>query len=158
MPGRKSTLPYVIRPSPRHGRGAFATRTIRKGARIVEYRGARMAHEVADQRPASDPTDAYHTLLFELSDGTVIDASVGGNSARWINHGCDPNCEAIEYDDGRIFIHAKRTIRAGEELLYNYRLGYDGRMTQRAKRAFACRCGAPRCRRTMLAYPLLPKR
>jgi SET domain-containing protein len=81
-----------------------------------------------------------------------------GNSARWINHGGDPNCEAIEYDDGRIFIHAKGTIRAGEELLYNYRLGYDGRMTQRAKRAFACRCGAPRCRRTMLAYPLSPKR
>lgn len=106
-----------------------------------------MAREAADQRPSSDPTDAYHTLLFELSDGTVIDASVRGNSARWINHGCDPNCEAVDYDDGRIFIHAKRAIRAGEELLYNYRLGYDGRMTRRAKRAFACRCGAPRCRR-----------
>lgn len=152
------TPPYVVRPSPRHGRGVFAIRTIRKGARIVEYRGARLRRDVADMRPASDPTDSYHTLLFELSDGTVIDASVRGNAARWINHGCDPNCEAFEYDDGRIFIFAKRTIRAGEELSYDYRLVYDGRMTLRAQRAFACRCGAPRCRRTMLEHRCTPKR
>lgn len=148
---KKSTPPYAIRPSPRHGRGAFATQTIRKGARIVEYRGARLSRAAADMRPASDSTDSYHTLLFELSDGTVIDAGLRGNSARWINHGCDPNCEAIEFDDGRIFIYAKCTIRAGEELLYNYRLGYKGRITRQAQRAFACRCGAPRCRHTMLA-------
>lgn len=117
-----------------------------------------MTREEADQRPATDPADSYHTLLFELSDGTVIDASVRGNSARWINHGCDPNCEPVEYDDGRVFIYAKRTIRAGEELLYNYRLGYEGRMTQGAQRAFACHCGAACCRRTMLARRRGPKR
>ena len=60
--------------------------------------------------PLSDPNDPYHTLLFELSDGMVIDAGLRGNAARWINHGCQPNCEAIEYDDGRVFIHARRTI------------------------------------------------
>ena len=103
MPSSKSP-PYVIHPSPTHGRGVFATQTIRKGARIVQYRGARLPSDVADNRPASDSTDPYHTLLFKLHDGTVLDASQGGNAARWINHGCDPNCEAIEYDDGRVFI------------------------------------------------------
>jgi len=139
-----------MRASPRHGRGVFATRTIRKGACIIEYRGARLATNVADERPSTDPADPYHTMQFELSDGTVIDASIRGNAARWINHGCDPNCEPIEHDDGRLFIHARRTIRAGEELCYDYRLNYEGRLTRRAESAFACRCGAHRCRGTML--------
>jgi SET domain-containing protein len=143
--------PYVIRPSPTHGRGVFATRTIRKGARIVEYRGKRMPEDVADNRPATDANDPYHTLLFKLHDGTVLDASLGGNAARWINHGCDPNCEAIEYDKGRVFICARRTIRAGEELRYDYGLEYEGRMSKRAQRGFSCRCGARRCRGTMLS-------
>jgi len=149
VPSSKSP-PYVIHPSPTHGRGVFATQTIRKGARIVQYRGARLPSDVADNRPASDSTDPYHTLLFKLHDGTVLDASQGGNAARWINHGCDPNCEAIEYDDGRVFICAKRTIRAGEELRYDYRLEYEGRMSRSVQRGFACRCGARRCRGTML--------
>lgn len=141
---------YTVRPSPTHGRGVFAIHPIRKGARIVEYRGRRMASAAADERPPTDAADPYHTLLFELSDGTVIDASLRGNTARWINHGCDPNCEAIEYEDGRVFIHARRTIRAGEELTYDYRLAFEGPLSQRARKAFACRCGAQRCRGTML--------
>jgi SET domain-containing protein len=151
MPAATLPPPYAIRRSPTHGRGAFATRTIRKGARIVEYRGRRLAPGMADALPASDPADSYHTLLFELSDGTVIDAGLRGNAARWINHGCEPNCDAIEFDDGRVFIFATRTIRAGEELLYDYRLEYEGRMSRGAQRSFSCRCGAPHCRRTMLA-------
>ena len=149
VPTRSSPI-YVVRPSPTHGRGVFATRTIRKGARIVEYRGVRIDSAAADERPTTDPTDPHHTLLLELSDGTVIDASRRGNAARWINHGCDPNCEAIEYEDMRVFIHARRTIRAGEELKYDYHLVYEGRLSDRARRAFACRCGARRCRGTML--------
>jgi SET domain-containing protein len=141
---------YTVSASPTHGRGVFATRTIRKGARIIEYRGARMSVDAADERPDTDPRDRYHTLQFELSNGTVIDASIRGNAARFINHGCRPNCEPVEHDDGRIYIHARRTIRAGEELCYDYRLGYEGRLTKRAERAFACRCGAARCRGTML--------
>src|SRR5208282_6654824 len=150
MAAPRTPLPYVVRASATHGRGVFATRTSRKGTRIIEYRGARLPRNVADERPASDPMDFYHTMLFELADGNVIDASLHGNAARWINHGCDPNCEAMEYDDGRVFIFAKRTIRAGEELRYDYRLEYEGRMTRKALTAFACRCRAPRCRGTML--------
>ncbi len=63
----------------------------------------------------------------------MIDAGVRGNAARWINHSCDPNCEPIEDAEGRIFIKAKRTIRAGEELSYNYRLNIEGRLTKRER-------------------------
>jgi SET domain-containing protein len=141
---------YALRSSASHGRGAFATRTIRKGARIIEYRGVRSSWDVASERPLSDPDNPYHTLLFELSDGTVIDAGLRGNAARWINHGCQPNCEAIEYDDGRVFIHARRTIRAGEELTYDYRLSFVGPITRKVREAMTCRCGAKRCRGTLL--------
>jgi SET domain-containing protein len=153
MPARRARRPYTIRSSPTHGRGAFATRTIGKGVRIVEYRGARSSWEVACERPPSDSSDPYHTLLFELSDGRVIDAGVRGNAARWINHGCAPNCEAIEYDDGRVFIHARRTIRAGEELTYDYRLSFVGPISRQAREALRCRCGASRCRGTLLLKP-----
>jgi hypothetical protein len=150
MAAARARRPYAVRRSPTHGRGAFATRTIRKGARVIEYRGARSSWDVACRRPPSDPTDPYHTLVFELADGTVIDAGVRGNAARWINHGCQPNCEAIEYDDGRVFIHAKRTIRAGEELTYDYRLSFVGPISRRALVALRCRCGAKRCRGSLL--------
>ncbi|HEY1325375.1 MAG TPA: SET domain-containing protein-lysine N-methyltransferase [Casimicrobiaceae bacterium] len=142
--------PYVVRRSRIHGRGVFATRTIRKGKDIIEYRGERITMKEADRRPDSDPDNPYHTFLFELDDGRVIDAAVRGNAARWINHSCDPNCEPYEDDEGRVFIAAKRTIRKGEELAYNYRLNVDGRITRAMREAYACRCGARRCRGTML--------
>ena len=153
MASGRARRPYTVRSSPTHGRGAFATRTIRKRIRIVEYRGARSSWDVACERPPSDPSDPYHTLLFELSDGRVIDAGVRGNAARWINHGCEPNCEAIEYDDGRVFIHARRTIRAGEELTYDYRLSFVGPISRQAREALRCHCGAKRCRGTLLLKP-----
>jgi SET domain-containing protein len=153
VPTPRPKRPYTVHSSPAHGRGAFATRTIRKGARIIEYRGARSSWDVASERPLSDPADPYHTLLFELSDGTVIDAGVRGNAARWINHGCEPNCEARETDNGRVFIHARRTIRAGEELTYDYRLSFVGPISKRAREAMRCRCGARRCRGTLLLKP-----
>jgi len=142
--------PYIVRRSAIHGRGVFAARTIRKGADIIEYRGQRITMKEADRRPDSDPDNPYHTFLFELDDGRVIDAAVRGNAARWINHSCAPNCEPYEDDDGRVFIAAKRTIRKGEELGYDYQLNVDGRVTKAMREAYACRCGAPRCRGTML--------
>ncbi|HZQ62996.1 MAG TPA: SET domain-containing protein-lysine N-methyltransferase [Casimicrobiaceae bacterium] len=148
MPAK--TKPYAVRHSAIHGRGVFATRTIRKGAEIIEYRGQRTTWEVGSERQGQDPADPYHTFLFELDDGRVIDASVRGNAARWINHSCDPNCEAVEDDDGRVFIHARRTIRAGDELAYDYRLHIDGRITNAMREAYACRCGARRCRGSLL--------
>ena len=141
---------YVVRRSRIHGRGVFATRTIRKGSDIIEYRGRRISMDEADNLPDSDPDNPFHTFLFELNDGRVIDAGVRGNAARWINHSCRPNCVPYEDDDGRVFIEAKRTIRAGEELSYDYRLNVPGRRTAKMLADYACRCGAPRCRGTML--------
>ena len=142
--------PYSVRNSPIHGRGVFAARTIRKGEDIIEYRGRRVTSEEADELPDSDPNNPYHTFLFELNDGRVIDAARGGNASRWINHSCRPNCEPYEDDDCRVFIAAKRTIRAGEELGYDYKLNVPGRHTPRLLANYACRCGAPRCRGTMV--------
>jgi SET domain-containing protein len=146
---RKTPI-YVVRNSPIHGRGVFAGRTIRKGTCIVEYRGERISVREAERRPDSDPDNPYHTFLFELNDGRLIDASVRGNAARWINHSCDPNCEPFEDDDGRVFIEARRTIRKGEELAYDYNLRLGGRITAKIKRDYGCRCGASGCRGTML--------
>ena len=141
---------YTVRNSPIHGRGVFATQTIRKGADVVEYRGRRISVEQADDLPDSDPRNPFHTFLFELNDGRVIDAGVRGNAARWINHSCQPNCVPYEDDDGRVFIEAKRTIRAGEELSYDYKLNVPGRRSARMLANYACRCGSPRCRGSML--------
>ena len=141
---------YRVRNSPIHGRGVFAACDIRKGTRIIEYRGERIDAEEVGSRPDSDPKNPYHTFFFELDDGRVIDAGVRGNAARWINHSCDPNCEPIEDDNGRVHIVARRGIRRGEELAYDYKLTVEGRITARMRRGYACKCGSSNCRGSML--------
>jgi len=150
MPTIKPTPAYIVRNSIIHGRGVFARRTIRKGSVVIEYRGNRTTWDVALERPPSDPDNPTHTFFFEISDGTVIDAGVRGNAARWINHSCDPNCETFEDDDGRVFIEALRTIRAGEELTYDYKLALDGRLSRKTLAEYACRCGTAKCRGSLL--------
>ncbi|MEO6749576.1 MAG: SET domain-containing protein-lysine N-methyltransferase [Casimicrobiaceae bacterium] len=140
----------MVRHSQIHGRGVFAARTIRNKQTIIEYRGERTSWKEANKRPASDPDNPYHTFLFGLDDGRVIDADVRGNAARWINHSCKPNCETFEDEDGRVFIAARRKIEPGEELSYDYQLTYDGRMGKKMRAAYECRCGAKSCRGTML--------
>jgi SET domain-containing protein len=150
MPETKSKRDYVVRNSVIHGRGVFAANKIRKGKTIVEYRGDRTTWDIASLRPDSDPDNPYHTFIFELSDGRVIDAGIKGNAARWINHSCDPNCITSETEKGRVFIEALRKIRPGDELTYDYRLSYDGKLTRKVREAFACRCGTEACRGSML--------
>jgi SET domain-containing protein len=139
----------VIRRSPIHGRGVFAARPIAKGARIIEYTGRRIAYTLANRLYGDDERAPTHTFLFELDDDMVIDAGQGGNAARWINHSCDPNCEAVD-EDGRIFIDALRAIAPGEELGYDYGITLDERHSPREKRRWPCFCGAANCRRTLL--------
>lgn len=91
-----------------------------------------------------------HTLLFDLGDGLVIDGSRGGNSARWINHGCEPNCEAV-VDGRRIEIFALRNIEPDEELLLDYQLQLDRDAEDSDASVYTCRCGASTCRSSMLA-------
>jgi SET domain-containing protein len=133
-----------VRSSSVHGRGVYAINPIRKGRRIIEYTGERVSWENAP----NDPEDP-HTFNFGLENGDVINPEVGGNEARWINHSCDPNCEAIEEND-RIYIYAMRSIRPGEELFYDYALELDEPITNELREEFACHCGSAKCRGTML--------
>jgi len=148
--GTRTRRRYIVRKSGIHGRGVFAAARIPKGTRIIEYKGQRVTHEEVDRRYADVSETDSHTFLFEVDDDWVIDASVRGNAARWINHGCSPNCEAVE-EDGRIFIEATRDIRPGEELTYDYNITLEERHTPRMKRIWTCLCGAKRCRGTILA-------
>ncbi len=132
-----------------HGKGVFAVRKIRKGARIIEYTGERISWKKAQQLPAHDPKNPHHTFFFSLDDGKVIDAGVGGNEARWINHSCEPNCETSE-SKGRVYVFALRTLKAREELFYDYRLEPAEPRTEKLERLFRCNCGSANCRGTML--------
>ena len=151
---RRPVLPVrrflSLRRSAIHGQGVYARAPIPADTRIIEYRGERIPNAEAERRYPDDFSAAHHTFLFALDDDTtMIDAAYGGNLARWINHSCDPNCEAVE-EDGRIYIESIRDIEPGEELAYDYNYILDERHTPRMKKRFPCRCGAPTCRGTIL--------
>jgi SET domain-containing protein len=141
---RKPAVRIEVRESGVHGHGVYAMESIPRSTRIIEYTGQRVSWEGAPN-DENDP----HTFNFGLDNGEVINPQIGGNDARWINHSCDPNCEAIEEDD-RIFIDALRDIQAGEELFYDYALEIDEPITEESKKKFACHCHSPNCRGTML--------
>lgn len=142
-----------VRRSGVHGKGVFALKPIAAGTRLFEYTGELITWAEALRRHPHDPSQPDHTFYFHIDDQHVIDGAHGGNASRYINHSCDPNCEAEE-DGGRVFIVALRPIAPGEELSFDYGLVLDGRHTAKVKKQFACWCGAPACRGTMLA----PKR
>lgn len=145
-----------VRDSQIHGRGVFARHDLAAGTQVIEYRGRRLTHAEADRRFA-DSLDGGHTFLFTLNEKFLIDGNDGGNAARWINHSCAPNCEAMiyvnkDYDEARdrVWIETLRPIAAGEELTYNYGIVLSVRHSPRLKRIWACRCGAPGCTGTLL--------
>jgi SET domain-containing protein len=150
-PWKESPNPYFeLRTSEIQGTGAFATRTIKKGTRIIEYLGQRISWRTADKRYDDEKMSRHHTFLFTIDDKIVIDAAVDGNDARFINHSCDPNCEAIT-DRKRIFIDAKKTIAAGTELVYDYQYERSDDHSAEDEKFYKCRCGSPKCRGTILA-------
>jgi hypothetical protein len=148
---------FEIRASPIAGLGAFALRRIRAGRRIIEYLGRRISTEEADAQYDDDGMNQHHTVLFSVDDDTVIDASVDGNEARFINHACAPNCQAVN-EDGRIFIEALEDIEPGAELVYDYSLTRDEPWDPRWAKLYACHCGAPSCRGILLTSPKPPAR
>jgi uncharacterized protein len=139
-----------IKASPIQGLGAFAVRPIPAGIRLIEYAGERLTPSQADQRYPDDECERHHTYLFAIDDAVVIDAAVDGNDARFINHSCDPNCDAV-IEDSRIWIETIRNVEVGEELAYDYAYVLDERHSPAAKRRFPCHCGSPSCRGTILA-------
>ncbi|MBX3713839.1 MAG: SET domain-containing protein-lysine N-methyltransferase [Lysobacter sp.] len=152
MPKKK----IVARLSNIHGNGVFADEPIRKGERIVRYKGKLRTHDEVD-RLYGELEENGHTFLFTLNDRYVIDANEDGNVARWLNHSCDPNCESVieENDKGKphkdkVFIEAIRNIKPGEELTYNYGIVLAERHTPKLKKIWECRCGSKNCTGTML--------
>ncbi len=150
------TRRIVARRSPIHGNGVFAVAPIAKGDEVIEYKGSLMTHAEADQL-YGDGGETGHTFLFTLNDDYLIDANRRGNTARWINHSCAPNCRALieEHAGGdrrkdKVLIEAIRHIRPGEELTYDYGIVLDVPHSARLKKIWACRCGSPKCIGTML--------
>ena len=146
----------VLRRSHIHGNGVFAAKPLPAQKRVVQYRGALVTHDEVDDTHGGD-VETGHTFLFTLNDLFVIDGNSKGNIARWINHSCTPNCEAVAVDHRsgdvakeRVFIETIRPLQAGEELTYDYGITLEDRHTPRLKNIWACRCGAQRCTGTML--------
>ena len=141
-----------MRHSKIHGNGVFALQHIPAGERLIEYKGKRMTHAAADKIYGYESeADNAHTFLFIIDEKILIDANFNGNSARWLNHSCNPNCQSMD-EEGRIYIETIRAVKPGEELLYDYRLSVDERYTPEVKARYKCLCGAKKCRGTML-YP-----
>jgi SET domain-containing protein len=134
---------YSTRVSPIHGRGLFALRTLEAGTTLGEFSGRRMTWPGVEE---VESAGEGHTFLFELGDGSVLDGGQGGNSLRWLNHGCEPNCEAVQ-DGARIWIQTTRLVAAGDELLIDYALQIEPGEPQDAH---PCHCGAASCRGTMV--------
>ena len=140
---------FELRSSPIQGLGAFATKDIPKGTRLIEYTGERISNKEADRRYDDDAMRRHHTFLFILSNRTVIDAAYGGNESRFINHSCDPNCETL-IERGHIWIESIKDIPAGTEIAYDYMYDDDPKYTEKDYLFYACHCGAENCRGTIV--------
>lgn len=133
-----------------HGKGVFALCGMAAGETVIEYVGEIISMVEALRRHPHDSNDPEHTFYFHIDDARVIDGLYGGNASRWINHSCRPNCVPDEVD-GRIFIKTRRQVWAGEELTFNYGLISDEPLTEVLRAKYTCRCGAKKCKGTMLA-------
>jgi SET domain-containing protein len=139
-------MALVIRRSKIHADGVHTTSPIKRGTIVAEYTGPRLTNAQAD----AIYERSNRTYLFGLVDGErVID---GDGIAAFINHSCDPNCEADEVE-ARVIIRAIRKISAEEELAYDYNL-YDGDLDDAA----LCFCGAKNCRGSMYSERELKRR
>lgn len=144
--GRKPvTSEYiVVRRSRIHGTGVYARKDVPKGARVIEYTGEKVTKKESDRRSRlplennADNPEMGAVYLFELNKRYDVDGYVDFNTARLINHSCDPNCES-DIIRGKIWIIALRDIKKGEELTYNYNYGWEDYEDHE------CQCGTYRC-------------
>lgn len=123
----------VFKPSAIHGMGGFARTDLVPGARIIEYVGEKITKKESLAR-----CERNNEYIFALDDESDLDGNVSWNPARFFNHSCEPNCEAV-MEGGRIWMVSLRAIRAGEELTFNY--GYD----LVDYREHTCHCGSMGC-------------
>jgi uncharacterized protein len=150
------TSAFEVRASRIQGKGGFATRDIKRGERIIEYIGDRITHREASERYDDDAMGRHHTFLFAVNSRVCIDGDRPANIARFINHSCEPNCEAIA-EKSRVFIRATRAVAAGDELFYDY--AYETDLTaEEARTLYPCKCGSSKCRGTIAALPKARKK
>lgn len=117
--------------------GLFASKAIAKGDKVIEYKGKKYTHKQVDEDEKFDNSKAIY--LFTLNKKYVLDGDTKTNTAKYINHTCDPNCE-VDIVKGKIWISAIKDIKPGEELSYDYGFGYDENYKQ-----FRCKCGSKIC-------------
>lgn len=120
---------FVVRRSHIHNRGVFAKQAIPKGSKIMEYCGEKITKRVSYERALAREEKAKKTqgarvYIFDLNKRYDLDGDIPHNPAKYINHSCEPNCEAINLR-GRIWIIAKKAIKIGEELAFNYNYAWD---------------------------------
>ena len=132
-----------VRSSSIHGRGLYARKKIKAGADIIRYVGEKISKEESTRRAleweeAARKSGEGLVYIFELDEDYDLDGRLGENPARYMNHSCDGNCEAINYD-GEIWITAIKDVKKGEELVYDY--GYD----MEHFLDHPCHCGAENC-------------
>ena len=150
---RNPPNPYlVLRRSRIHGRGVYARKDIKKGTRLIQYTGEVISNAEADRRYDDESMSDHHTFLFILNSRLCVDAARGGNISRFINHKCDPNC--VAWIEGKeIWIDALKDIKKGEELGYEYEYDFLPGYTVEDLEFYACRCGSPKCRGTIVDVP-----
>ena len=143
---KKTTSQYiVVKGSKIHMKGVFAKKDIRKGTKVIEYVGRKVTKKQSDDiydeqfEKSEGHSKDGGVYLFELNKRYDIEGNVPWNTARLINHSCDPNCET-DIIGGKIYIIALRDIKKGEELSYDYGFEFD-----RDYRDHPCRCRAKNC-------------
>ncbi len=134
----------IIRESKIHAMGVFAKQKITSNTKIVEYVGRLISKEESKQLCSSG-----NNFIFELDGKTDIDGNVDWNIARFINHSCEPNCEA-QIIDGHIWIVAIRDVEPGEELTFNYGYSIEN------YHDYPCKCRSNKCIGFMVAEELFP--
>jgi len=117
--------------------GLFAKGDINKGEKVIEYKGKKFTHKQVEENDRFDNSKAIY--LFTLNERYVLDGDTKTNTAKYINHSCDPNCE-VDIINGKIWIIAIKDIKKGDELSYDYGFGYDADFRQ-----FPCKCGSKNC-------------
>ena len=128
---------YKIKKSKIDKNGLYASRNIKKGTRIIEYKGKIITAKQSELDPKFDNLKAIY--LFNINKRFDLDGNFKFNTARLINHSCDPNCEV----DGvglKLWIYALKDIKKNEELTYDYGFSFDEDF-----RNYPCRCGAKNC-------------
>lgn len=117
--------------------GLFAKSDINKGEKVIEYKGRKFTHKQVEENDRFDNSKAIY--LFTLNERYVLDGDTKTNTAKYINHSCNPNCE-VDIIKGKIWIIAIKDIKKGDELSYDYGFGYDADFRQ-----FPCKCGSKNC-------------